>query len=82
VEESMALEKEQETYARELPRLLASEGKYVLIHIDEVVGTFDTYSDALNRGYEKFGLDPFLVKQIAIVERVNRFTRDITVCPT
>jgi len=77
----MALEKEQATYARELHRLLASTGKYVLIHEDSVAGTFDTYNDALRVGYDKFGLAPFLVRRIQAVEQVHSFTRDIRPCP-
>ena len=78
----MALEKEQATYARELPKLLASEGKHVLIRGDEVIGTYDTYNDALQIGYDKFGLNPFLVKRIQAVEQAHYFTRDISPCPT
>jgi hypothetical protein len=76
-EADMALEREQATYEKELEKLLASAGKYVLIREDEVSGIYDTYQDALKVGYEKFGLQPFLVKQIAAVQRANRFTRDI-----
>jgi hypothetical protein len=78
----MALEKEQATYQRELPTLLATPGKYVVISEDTVAGVYDTYQDALKVGYEKFGLKSFLVRQIAVVERANRFTRDIASCPT
>jgi hypothetical protein len=78
----MALETEQETYTKNLPALLPSSGKYVLIHGSTVEGIYDTYQDALKVGYDKFGLKPFMVKQIAAVERTNRFTRDINTCPT
>jgi len=78
----MPLEKEQETYQRELPKLLTCAGKFVLIHGDEVAGVYDTYLDALKVGYERYGLAPFLVKQIAAVERTNHFTRDISTCHT
>jgi hypothetical protein len=78
----MALEKEQAVYAKELQTLLLSEGKFVLIHGNEVAGIFDSYTDALKIGYEKFGLEPFLVKQIQAVERVQFFTREFTPCLT
>lgn len=78
---SMALEKEIATYDRELPSLLPNEGKYVLIHGDEVVDLFDSYDDALKAGYEKFDLNPFLVRQIKAIAQIQYFTRDI-VCPT
>ena len=78
----MALEKEQETYHRELPKLLSSAGKFVVIHDQEIAGIYDTYLDALKIGYERYGLGPFLVKQIAAVEPRHQFTRDITTCRT
>jgi hypothetical protein len=42
-----------------------------LIHGGEVVGTFDTYADALTEGYKLFKLEPFLVKQIQAVEQAH-----------
>ena len=71
----MPLEKEIETYNRELPTLIAEDGKYVLIRGDEVLGTFSSYEDALKEGYQTCGLEPFLVKQIQAVQQVQYFTR-------
>ena len=72
------LKTELETYEREKAKLVAeSEGKYALIHGNEVAGVWDTYLDALKAGYEKYSLNPFLVKQIESVDRVYFFTRDI-----
>lgn len=48
----MALEKELETYGRELQRLLPSAGKFVLIKDDQVMDVYDTYTDALKIGGE------------------------------
>jgi len=79
----MALEKEIETYHPELPRLLAEQGKFVVIHGNEVVGVFVSYEDALKFGYERCGLDPFLVKKIEAMEQVQYFSRDLEFsCPT
>jgi hypothetical protein len=72
---AMALEKELETYKAKLHELKEHEGKYVLIHGDEVVDVFSSYDDALKEGYQKFKLDPFLVKQIQTVEVVQCITR-------
>jgi hypothetical protein len=80
-EVGMALEKEQATYQRELPKLLESAGKFALVHEDAVVGVFDTYNDALKIGYDKFQLKPFLVKRIQAVEQVHSFTRNLKPCP-
>jgi hypothetical protein len=43
-------------------------GKFVLIKDDAIVGTFETFNDAVNRGYEEFGNVPFLVKEIVEIE--------------
>lgn len=59
------------TYQEKLPELLAHEGKYVVIGKSEVAGVYDTHSDAVQAGYDRFGLEPFLVKQIQAVERVH-----------
>ncbi len=74
---AVPLEKEQETYVREREALLVHAGKFVVISGDEVAGYYDTYSDALQFGYDKFELRPFMVKQIEIVEQVHFFTRDL-----
>ena len=76
----MALEKEIETYNRELSGLLAKEGegKFVLIQDSKVIDTFGAYEDALKEGYKLFGLaTPFLVKQVLGVERVQSITRHV-----
>jgi hypothetical protein len=76
MEGQLALETELKTYADHLVELIPQAGKFVLIRGAEVVGTFDTYADALKAGYTKFQLEPFLVKQIAPAERVMSFSRD------
>ncbi len=78
----MSLEHEVKTYQRELPNLLQHEGKYALIHGEEVAGPYDTYEDALKAGYEKYDLKPFLVKRIQAIEQVQYFTRDLVACRT
>lgn len=72
-----ALEKELDTYETLLPTLKADEGKFALINGTELIGTFDSYEDALNIGYEHCGLRPFLVKRIEANESVAYFSRDI-----
>ncbi len=76
----MALEKELATYRAKLEELLSDEGKFVLIHGDVVAGVWDTYEDALQTGYQKFGLTPFFVKRIQWAETVQNFTRDFPLC--
>lgn len=74
---SPILEKELETYQRELPKLSSHAGKFALIGGSELLGVYGTYEDALAAGYEKCKMDPFLVKQIQVVEQVQHFTRDV-----
>jgi hypothetical protein len=71
------LETELATYKKALPDLLVDEGKFALVKGADVVGVFGTYEDALKEGYEKFGLDPFLVKQIQATEQVQFITRPL-----
>jgi hypothetical protein len=73
----MALEKELATYRNKLTELKEHEGKFVLIHGDEVVDFFAAYEDAIKAGYQKFSLEPFLVKQINAIETVQHVTRRI-----
>ncbi len=73
----MALEKELATYKAKLPDLKEHQGKFVLIHGDEVVDFYAAYEDAIKAGYEKFKLVPFLVKQVSATETVQYFTRHI-----
>jgi hypothetical protein len=76
----MALEKELATYNAKLPDLIEHQGKFVLIHGDDVVDFYVAYEDAIKAGYEKFKLEPFLVKQVCMTETVHQFTRNIMPC--
>ncbi|MDR1367245.1 MAG: hypothetical protein LBJ76_00815 [Candidatus Accumulibacter sp.] len=75
------LDKEVATYNANLSSLLEQQGKFVLIKGDEIVGTFDTYGDALKQGYAQFGLDVFLVKRIMLAEHALFISRPIVPCP-
>jgi hypothetical protein len=71
------------TYERHKEELVgAHEGRFVLIHGDDLSGIWDTYQDALKAGYDKFGLEAFLVKQIRGIEQIQFFTRDLASCPS
>lgn len=66
------LEAELETYERNKSDLLAhARGKWVLVHDDAIVGTFDTQLDATYQGYRQFGDEPFLVRQVEEIETVE-----------
>ena len=63
----MALELELETFRRSLPSLLAdpaNHGKHVLISGDVVDSIWPTDDEAIDAGYDRFGLKTFMVKRI------------------
>jgi hypothetical protein len=65
------LERELATYAANRERLLEEhEGRYVLIHGDEIYATFVDQQDAFNAGYREWGNVPFLVQKILKTEEV------------
>lgn len=71
----MPLEREIAAYQHHLPEFRDQEGKYVLIHGDAVVDFFSTYEDAIKEGYQRFGLEAFLVKQIHAIEQAQFVSR-------
>lgn len=63
------LHKELRTFETRLPELLGtSAGKWVLIHDDDLIGTFESRNDAINQGYQTLGNVPFLVKEVTPVD--------------
>jgi hypothetical protein len=76
----MALEQETATFQRELPSLLAepgNHGAFVLVCGEQLAGIYPTFEAALSAGYDKFGLTPFLVKQITDHEEPRYFSRNL-----
>ncbi len=54
-------------------------GQYVLIKGNEVIGIFPSGQDAIVEGTRRYTLAPFLVRQIATVERpLNILTLSMT----
>lgn len=74
---AMALERELKTYEENVDKWTDHASKFVLIHGEEVVDFFAAYEDALKAGYQRFGLEPFLVKQINAVGAAQYITRHI-----
>jgi hypothetical protein len=70
------LETEVRTYETLLPTLQAEQGKFAVITGDDLLGTFESYEDALKIGYQHCGMTPFLVKRISVEEAVSYFSRD------
>ena len=80
--EQKALDRELAFYRSHLEEWEGREGEYILIKDEKVVGFFSSYDDALRQGYQQFGLDSFLVKQISTLERAHFISRNIQPCPT
>jgi hypothetical protein len=81
--EFFALEKELQTYQHELPKFLSEEGKFLVIQDSHIAGPWATYEDALQAGYERFGLTPFLVKKIRSADSLLACnTISDSTCPT
>jgi len=75
-----SLEKELKTYRRALPKLLATEGKYVLIKGNKVLGIFPNQDSALAAAYDRLGARvPFLVKKIQAKEEIIRLPFDVRI---
>jgi hypothetical protein len=71
----MALETELATYKQKLPELKEQEGKFALVHGEDLVDVYSTYEDAIKEGYNRFKLEPFLVKQIRATEQILFISR-------
>jgi hypothetical protein len=72
------LDRELEVYRRELPRLVREHpGEFVLIRGDEVVGFWESEGQAYEAGCERFGPEPFLVRQVREAEQPLRLFIDV-----
>ena len=83
VGKAMALEQEWQTFQRELPALLRDSvnlGKYVLVKGDKVDSVWPTLDEGLNAGYDRFGLEPFLVPEINDRPEPRYFSHSVTRC--
>lgn len=68
------LSQELKTYEQHRERLLSEhEDKWVLIHGDQILGTYHAEMDAIEAGYQQLGVVPFLVKKIERFERPATF---------
>jgi hypothetical protein len=78
----MTLELEWKTFKEELPRLLESgeRGKFALVRGNVVAGSYATRDEALSAGYERFGIDPFLVQEITDEMKPKYFSHNIKPC--
>jgi hypothetical protein len=76
----MALEKELATFQAHLSELVSTdEGKYALVHGEEIT-VWDSQDKAIDEGYDRYGLEQFLVKEIVEHEVPRHFSRRVTRC--
>jgi hypothetical protein len=78
----MSLEREIETYHKLLSELLQHEGEFVVIHGEELLGCYPDLNEALRHGYERYGDEAFLARQISKTEKVLFSSRSLRPCPT
>jgi hypothetical protein len=79
-QEPQPLQQELETFDVHRAELLGRvAGKYALVHQDDVVGIFDTDTDAIREGYRQFGNVPFLVKKIEAVDIPEQFSSNLII---
>jgi hypothetical protein len=72
------LAEELATFDAHRDELLGSApNKFVLIKGSEILGTYETETDAINEGYRKLGNVPFLVKHIVESERPLNFVSGV-----
>jgi hypothetical protein len=72
------LEVELRTFEAHLPDMLkAGAGHFVVIKGERVCQLLDSYEEALDWGYEQFGLEPFLVKEVLATEPLVYFFRHV-----
>lgn len=59
------LEQELEYFERNLSAWLTeNQGRFALVHGQELVGMFNTNDDALSEGARQFGLSSFLIRPV------------------
>lgn len=51
------------------------DGEFVLLRGTALIGFFPAYEEALEAGYERFGLAPFFVRQVRYPQRPHLITR-------
>jgi hypothetical protein len=74
----MALETEKATFeARRADLVAEHEGEFAVVAGARVLGCWPTWEAALKAGYEAFGLEPFMVKEVLAVDRVHYFSRPL-----
>jgi len=70
--DAKVLESEMAYFNEHRKELLAkAEGKFVLIKGDKEYGFYDDDEQAYKAGVELFGLQPFLIKEVAVKDQIH-----------
>jgi hypothetical protein len=69
------IEREVRTLERDQTEIMRHAGQFVLIQGDSVVNFFPSYGAAITDGYQRFGLENFLVQEIRTHSRPIRAMR-------
>ena len=62
------IENEVVTLQSRFSEIIKNVGKFVLVQGDTIVAYFDSYREATNEGYRRFGLENFLVRHVKETE--------------
>ena len=77
----MKIEDAERIYSENLDSLLPHEGEFILIHENGIEEEFwESYEQALEEGYQRFGVSKFMVKRIDRDESVHFVSRDVKIC--
>ncbi len=68
-----AIKKELQYFEKIKADLLkTNKGQFALIKGEELLGTFSTMEEAYKQGVDRFGVEPFLIKQIVEIEEKQK----------
>jgi len=73
---------EEQEYYQSIEQELLSEysGQHALIKGDHLIGCYDTELDAYKVGIDMFGMQPFLLQEILVKERIIYIPSVFHVC--
>lgn len=73
-------ERQSAAFRTALPGLLTdptNRGKFALLHDEQVAGLYPTANAAIDAGYERFELSPFLVMEVNDQVKPLHFSRPV-----
>jgi hypothetical protein len=74
-------DRERQVFGERRRELLASsEGKYVVVVGDRMIGAFETEDEAERSGYDTFGLGPLYIKRVLAAEPIAELRPGVNPC--